>query len=298
MYRSVRIIRIIVALAALAAPTFALVAGYDSVFARMQIMMAVITGSAIWLAVWAVATLIYGRIYCSTVCPLGTLMDCVAFFGRRSLQRGGYRYRTGVPFLRYTLTVAVILCMLGGIALIPSLLDPYSNYARVIEAFIIRPLHLGNQALQFTAATFAAALATATLILVVAGRRGRLLCNTICPVGGALGVISRSSVFHADINTDKCINCGECERVCKAECINLLDHTVDTSRCVVCFDCMAVCPNNAITYRTGNHRLMMHLMQPADSRSVSAMASSDISKPQHTHETISATAQTHTRKRH
>ena len=66
-----------------------------------------------------------------------------------------------------------------------------------------------------------------------------------------------------DINTDKCINCGECERVCKAGCIRLSDHTVDASRCVVCFDCMSVCPNQAITYRQGRHRLGMPMMQPS-----------------------------------
>ena len=70
--KTVKIIRIIVSLAAMLAPAFAIVAGYDSVFARMQLMMAILSGSALWLLLWCLVTFIYGRIYCSAVCPLGT----------------------------------------------------------------------------------------------------------------------------------------------------------------------------------------------------------------------------------
>ena len=67
MYKSVRISRIAISLIAMGIPTWALLAGYDSVFVRMQILTALLSGVALCLLFWAVVTLLYGRIYCSTM---------------------------------------------------------------------------------------------------------------------------------------------------------------------------------------------------------------------------------------
>ncbi|MDE6120409.1 MAG: 4Fe-4S binding protein, partial [Muribaculaceae bacterium] len=71
MYRTFRIARIIISLLAMAVPTWALIAGYESVFVRMQVLTALASGTAMSLLFWLAITLVYGRIYCSTVCPLG-----------------------------------------------------------------------------------------------------------------------------------------------------------------------------------------------------------------------------------
>lgn len=294
MYKSLRIIRIIIAVFAMLAPALALVAGWNSVFARMQIMMAIITGAAFWLFVWIIATVIYGRIYCSTVCPLGTLQDCVAAIGRVFKRRGRFRanYHFHKPLGRVRLTVLVIViaCVLCGWTLIPLLLDPYSAFARIVEQFVTAPFFKRGPAVPFAWATFSVAFTSAAVTAIMSFRRGRLLCNTICPVGAFLGFVASRSFFHIDLNPDKCINCGECERVCKAECVNLIHHTVDTSRCVVCFDCTAVCPNDAITYRKGRHRLTMPLMQPTTPM---AQMESSTSSEKFSDETVSPTPERH-----
>ena len=61
--------RIVIALLAMGVPTWALLAGYDSVFVRMQILTALLSGASVCLIFWLVVTLIYGRIYCSAICP-------------------------------------------------------------------------------------------------------------------------------------------------------------------------------------------------------------------------------------
>lgn len=262
MYRTIRTLRIVISLIALAVPTWALTAGYESVFVRMQIFTALLSGAAVCLIFWALVALIYGRIYCSTVCPLGTVMDGVAFFGRRVRRRaGGFRYVPPSDRTRIVFVIIAFALMLTGSAAIPALIDPYTAYARMVGQFVLVPLHLGIGAV-FSMSALGLASLTAMVIVAVAWKRGRRLCNTVCPVGSLLGAASRHSILHFDINTDLCINCGECERVCKSECINLLDHTVDSSRCVVCFNCTAVCPNDAITYRSGRHTPATPLFQP------------------------------------
>lgn len=262
MYKSVRITRIVISLIAMGVPTWALVAGYDSVFVRMQIFTALLSGSSVCLLFWLVITLVYGRIYCSTLCPMGTMMDCVSA-GSRLLRRSRceYRYvppspRTRVIFLIITLATFVV----GG-AFFPTLLDPYSAYARIVEELVARPLGIGVRPVGFATSSLAAAVVTALAVAAVAWKNGRLGCNTVCPVGTILGYVGAKSYFHIEIDPDKCINCGECERVCKSQCIKLPEKIVNNSRCVVCFDCTTACPNNAIVYKTGRFRLDMPMMQ-------------------------------------
>lgn len=267
MYKAIRTLRIIIALIAMAVPTVALVMGYDTIFRHMQMLVSLIAGSLICLVFWLVVSLIYGRIYCSTVCPLGTAMDCVSFAGRMAeRRRRDYRYREPSTKVRIGFFVAAIVLILCGGSVLPTLLDPFTAYARTVETLIARPLHLLGigkdiEAVRFSLSATALGAAYALFVVVFAWRRGRRLCNTACPVGTLMGFAARRSVFNVDINTDKCINCGECERVCKSGCIDLINHTVDFSRCVVCFDCMTVCPNDAITYRAGRHRLRMPMLQ-------------------------------------
>ena len=265
MYRSIRIVRIVISLIAMGVPTWALVAGYDSVFVRMQILTALLSGVAVCLIFWAVVTLVYGRIYCSTVCPMGTLMDCVSAAGRYARrQRSAYRYRREARRTRAVFLMLFFVSLLVGGTIIPTLLDPYSAYARMVEELLARPLGHAETPVRFAVASMAVACATALVVLAFAWRQGRLLCNSLCPIGTLLGFGARRSYFHIEIDPDRCINCGECERVCKASCIKLPEKTVDTSRGVVCFNCTAVCPDGAIAYKSGRYRLDMPMMQALD----------------------------------
>lgn len=263
MYRTMRYIRIAIALIAMAVPTWALLAGYDSVFVRMQILTSLMTGVVAVLLFWAVVTIIYGRIYCSTVCPLGTLMDC-AGAAERLVRKGKnfFRYCEPAPKTQFAFLLLLIVSVLSGSALLPTLLDPYSAYARIVTELIGRPLGLSPQAVAFSLSAFSIAVVTAMAVALVSWRRGRLICNTACPLGTVMGMGSRRAVFHMEIDPDRCTNCGLCERSCKAECIKIPEKIIDTGRCVVCFDCAAVCPVQALTYKSGRYRLDMPLMQP------------------------------------
>ncbi|MDE6207602.1 MAG: 4Fe-4S binding protein [Muribaculaceae bacterium] len=265
MYKSLRYIRIAVSLIALAVPTWALLTGYESVFVRMQILTSLMTGVWLVLIFWALVTLIYGRLYCSTVCPLGTLIDCVSTGARAVAPRGkhakNFRYCSPTPTIQFIALLCFLVAVLSGSAFLPTLLDPYTAYARMVEELVARPLGVPLDAMAYTISAMAAAIATATGVVMVAWRRGRLICNTVCPIGTVMGMGSRKAYFHMEIDPDGCINCGECERVCKAQCIKLPEKTIDTARCVVCFDCAAACPTKALTYKSGRYRLDMPMME-------------------------------------
>ena len=120
------------------------------------------------------------------------------------------------------------------ITFIVGLLDPYSAYGRVV-VHIFKPIYmLGNNLLESVFSKFdnytfyqvdtsvlsisslLIAVITLAVIFVMAWKHGRTWCNTVCPVGTVLGLLSRFSLFKIRIDTAKCNGCGLCATKCKA----------------------------------------------------------------------------------
>lgn len=228
------------------------------------ISVATIAGSG--FIVVLVLTLLFGRVYCSTVCPLGILQDIITFIRNKSKRISFYLTK---PFTktRYTILSVTVLLFLFGTSIGLNLLDPYSNFGR-ITSNIFRPLTIGvnNLAasvfesmnsyiispLEFKGINlFSLLFSFSFLILIVwlSYNYGRLYCNTICPVGTLLGLISKISFFNIQIIESNCIECGDCETVCKSNCIESNSKFIDFSRCVGCFNCFDVCPSIGISYK-------------------------------------------------
>lgn len=234
----------------------------------VQFIPAVLALNFAVVAVLVLLTLLLGRIYCSVVCPLGILQDVVSWLrGRRDKKaRRRFAYKREVPWLRYTLLAAEIAALVAGVGAIASLLEPYSAFGRIATA-ILQPLYrIANNGLAAIAAHFDSyafystevwiksvptliiAALTLAVVAVMAWRSGRLYCNTVCPVGSLLGLMSRFAFFKVRFDEDKCISCGACERHCKASCIDFKNRHVDYSRCVVCGDCLTQCKVDALNY--------------------------------------------------
>ena len=208
-------------------------------------------------------TLLMGRIYCSIICPLGVMQDAIAWFRRK---KNKYNYSPERTVLRYTVLVIACASLALGVAWIGGLIFPYSTYGRIVST-ILAPLYkLANNGLATIAEHYGSyafyevdvwfksisalvvALLTWGIIAVLAWKGGRTWCNTICPVGTLLGLISRHSLLKMTIDTEKCKNCRKCERNCKASCIDLETHTIDYSRCVVCGNCELQCAHDALHF--------------------------------------------------
>jgi polyferredoxin len=234
--------------------------------ARMQLVPAALAASFAMLAGLAVLTLLLGRVYCSLICPMGAYQDAVAWLSKRIAKRKKrYKFGKAKTVLRVSM-LAVALAIFLKFPQILGLIDPYSAYGR-IAANVFRPAYmLGNNALAtifmhfgsytfyktdvFIASVFSFAVALLTMMLVgyLAWRHGRAYCNTVCPVGTALGFLSRFSIFKIRIDASKCNSCGMCEARCKAACINSKQHAIDSSRCVGCFNCIGACRRNSLTF--------------------------------------------------
>ena len=230
--------------------------------------LAVISISAVGFVVILFLTALFGRIYCSTICPLGIFQDIINWISgkikRKKKRRFGFLKEQGI--LRLVLLVIPIAAFLFGSALAINLLDPYSIYGRFAGNFLRPVLISGNNFAAyilemfriylvfpysvkvFNLIPFLITLAFIGFVAVMAWKKGRLYCNTVCPVGTLLGYLSKYSLFKIEINHEECLSCGICAKECKSSCIDSENKTVDMSRCVVCFDCIPSCPTEGITF--------------------------------------------------
>ncbi len=204
--------------------------------AKIQFLPALMALNVIVLLALIAITLLFGRIYCSVICPLGILQDFFSWLGGKA-KKNRFSYVKEHRWLRYGVLAVFIICLIVGFAPVTTLLAPYSTYGRIVSSF-----YLHNTALS---------IITWVILLflgVLAYLYGRAYCNSICPVGTLLSFFSRFSLFRVRFDESKCKHCGLCEKNCKARAIDFKAGTVDHSRCVVCGDCLSQCQFNALHY--------------------------------------------------
>ncbi len=220
--------------------------------------------------VFMIVALLFGRIYCSSICPLGFTIDLInrAAYKLARIKKPNRLFSYKKPWnkLRYSILIVATLLFAGGLSIGIVLLDPFGNFGRLVTKFA-RPIFvaLNNLAVitleqfdnfnltpyasdVFDIQFFIYPLLFLGLLVIISYKRGRFYCNTVCPVGALLGWLSNYSFYKIAVDDNSCIECGLCEKSCKAECINASDKYVDMSRCVSCFNCFDSCNSNSLYF--------------------------------------------------
>ncbi len=235
-------------------------------FTKIQFIPALLSLNIIILISLVLLTLLFGRIYCSSICPMGIYQDVVAWLSKKQNKKKRYNYSKAKTVLRWSLLGSTVVAFIVGFNFLVGLLDPYGAYGRV-ATHLFRPVYLqGNNILAsiFTSlnnytfynvgiyllsvSSTVIALITFVFIGFLAWRGGRTYCNTVCPVGTFLGFLSKFSLFKIQFVDEKCNMCGLCSMKCKASCIDSKNKKIDHSRCVTCFNCIEVCNRSAMRY--------------------------------------------------
>lgn len=239
---------------------------------KIQLLPALLAGNVVIILVLALVTLLFGRIYCSVICPMGILQDIISHLrGSKASRR--FSYKKENKWLRYGILVLFIILLIAGLNAMANLIAPYGAFGRIatnifapISDFFIKIFSLEDISLEklsfkdfsldkfsslkiFSTGIGIIALITFIVIAIAAWINGRIYCNTICPVGTILGFLSRYAIFRPMIDLEKCRNCHVCERKCKSSCIDIKNKHIDYSRCVSCLNCIDNCKFGAISYR-------------------------------------------------
>ena len=186
--------------------------------AKLQLLPALLALNVVVVVVILLLTLVFGRIYCSTICPLGVWQDLVARMSRRINKRKKYAYSPALPWLRYGSLAVFVVLMVAGLLGIASLIAPYSSYARMVVQLFQPVWILGNNGLASAAeimdsyvvssaeygvwnwSAFVVAIVTLLVVSILAWRGGRTCCTTVRHVGTVLGILTRYSFFRIRFN--------------------------------------------------------------------------------------------------
>lgn len=219
------------------------------------------------LSIILILTILFGRIYCSFLCPLGVLQDVVInILNKFKILKHKYeKNRWQLP--QYILSIAVFLCLIFGFILPLSIFDPYALTGKIYGSLLKPLVVFVNNQLAYLLNSFDlyvlfpekniklnkysvySGIFLLSIVFLPLFFKGRFYCNSICPVGGILSLISRFSLFKIQINSSECSNCSLCQKYCKANCLDYKNQLVDFSRCVVCFNCLTKCSKNGISFK-------------------------------------------------
>ena len=149
-------------------------------------------------------SLLFGRVFCAAVCPLGAIQDLVVY--RPVKVPRPLAHALGmIPYLY--LGGAVLFAAMGSAFLICRY-DPYVAFFRLTGKFGM--LVFGGS------------------LLVIGMFVARPYCRFLCPYGVLLNWTSRFSWKHLTITPDTCISCRLCEEACPFDCIRT--PTLDRER--------------------------------------------------------------------
>lgn len=179
--------------------------------------------AGVLLAGMLIVAFLFGRIYCSVLCPLGLYQEFLMLLFRRKVP-----VQKNKPY-KYFAAAVVFGALIGGTACLVRLIDPYTLFGSAAGGSWL-------------------GLSVLSVLAVLVGFGGRLFCANVCPVGVLLGLVSEHAVNRIYIENGKCVSCGLCAAECPTGSIDFKNKTVDNETCIKCFKCMGGCRRNGIRY--------------------------------------------------
>ena len=84
--------------------------------------------------------------------------------------------------------------------------------------------------------------------VAVAFKDNRAFCKYVCPITVFLKPASYYSLMRVKVDTDKCVSCGKCKKVCPMD-VDVTNNSrkrINGTECILCFECIDECPKKAL----------------------------------------------------
>ena len=109
--------------------------------AKVQLLPAVMALNVGVIVLLVLLTSVFGRVYCSVICPLGIFQDGVSWLAAKR-KKNRFRYSKPLNWLRYIVLALFVIAMVAGVNAFVVLLAPYSAYGRMVSA-LVQPIYIG-----------------------------------------------------------------------------------------------------------------------------------------------------------
>jgi polyferredoxin len=221
-----------------------------------------------------VLTLLFGRVWCGWLCPLGTVLGLVPSktrpAGRPAVPEVSRRFKyvlllailsaavlgnqtlmflDPLTILYRTLAVAVWPALDRVVTAIESLMQQLPGLDHLVPAVdqTVRPAVLPFQGVSYQDGLLFASMFVG--VVALNGLAPRFWCRYLCPLGGLLGLISRVAIFRRRVDA-ACPGCGVCAESCPIGTIDpARDHASDPAECTVCMSCVVDCPVAGVGFK-------------------------------------------------
>ena len=234
------------------------------------------TVSLLPVLIVVILTLLLGRFFCGWICPLGTTLDITDRLLFRRIRRLKIKYNVKLRNLKYSLLIVFLVGAIFSLQLI-WLADPISivtrSYGVVLYPYfshvtrstfdtlyrvkginlVSEPVYgvFRNHLIPLQQPTFRLLIlffSVFACILVLSIIQRRFWCRNLCPLGAVFGLLSTRFSFWRRRVSDKCIECGTCQRECGLGAIPENPRKYWPQECTQCMTCEEVCPVDAISF--------------------------------------------------
>jgi len=233
-----------------------------------------------WALAVLVLTLVFGRVFCGFICPMGTLHHLISYFkpsleGKRLIEAN--RKKTSQK-VKYFILILLIVSALFGVNF-SGIMDPISFFFRSLTLAVLPGFGIGIKEMfdffahtdikilnqfSYVAEVFVSPVfgygyqafktgwlfgSIFFLIIFLNRIRPRFWCRTLCPLGALLGICSRFSILHLTKDQSLCTRCHQCTQTCAGAAEPIPGKVWESSECLVCFNCHNTCPESAVAFK-------------------------------------------------
>ncbi len=165
---------------------------------------------------------VFGRIFCSYICPLNFLLELIPIKRKKILKS-----RT-LPFV--SLGIVLLLSLILAVPVFNTISPIFAFMRMLLFGIGIEIIFLG-------------------IIIIAAIIYGqKIWCRTLCPLGAIYGFLGYNRRLVLTIDKNKCVHCKKCEKICSMGTSPGLSNFEDACLCTNCGDCIDICHKDAITY--------------------------------------------------
>ena len=170
------------------------------------------------------AAMIFGRIFCSFICPLHFFLEFLPEEKKKQTAPRGPLF-------------VLLLVLL------------FSFLLEVPVFAMFSPVHIVQRLLLFGVGLEGLFLAALALFSFFQGAKS--WCRLLCPLGALYGLLGFRRQLFIDKKTERCTNCRRCEQVCTMGTSPMQDDLLSAYMCTNCGDCIDSCQIKALSYRFG-----------------------------------------------
>ncbi len=182
-----------------------------------------------------VLSFVYGKSFCSWLCPVGFLSELIGDFGEKFFKRRITLPKwldiplRSIKYLLLAFFVYIIFFIMDAFALKIFLDNPYNIISDIKMWYFFANI-----------SQFSLLVISILFLLSIVVRN--FWCRNLCPYGALLGIFSLLSPNKIKRETSTCVDCNLCAKACPSRIkVDKLKYVI-SDECTSCLNCVDACP--------------------------------------------------------